>query len=167
MMKYFAHNRIVLILILCSIFLFTSCGRKKENLPEKVGDLILVKKITGTEAKDYINKLHLQPVTENENIIAHYENLSGSAVVYVTIYANEKDAEKDFERMTNKISPENSVFIYPEFFNYANNKIYKCFGMGMTHYVFSFKNNLYWISVDTHIARVFFESFYNQLNQVF
>ncbi len=55
--------------------------------------------------------------------------------------------------MTNKISPENSIFIYPEFFDYEGNKIYKCFGMGMTHFVFPLNKSLYWISVDTHLSK--------------
>jgi len=151
------------ILILCSTFIFIleCCSKKVEPLPEEVNQLMLVKTISGQEAKDYINKLHFQPVTDNENLIGHYENESGSAIVYVTIYKNQKEAEKDFEKMTKKISPENSVFIYPQFFDYKGNQIYKCFGMGMTHYVFAINGKLYWISVDTHLAKNFFEKFYN------
>lgn len=142
------------------ILIFSSCSRSKEPLPEEVYQLSLVKTISGQEAKDYINKLHFQPVTENENLIGHYENVSGSAVVYVTLYKTNSEAENDFVNMTKKISPENSVFIYPQFFDYKGNKIYKCFGMGMTHYVFVADKKLYWISVDTHLAKNFFNEFY-------
>lgn len=139
---------------------FLSCSRSKEPLPEKVNQLLLVKTITGQEAKDYINKLHFQPVTENENLIGYYENASGSAVVYVTLYKSNSDAENDFVKMTKKISPENSVFIYPQFFEQEGNQIYKCFGMGMTHFVFVSDKKLYWISVDTHLANDFLNEFY-------
>lgn len=153
-------------LLLAALFLFIliqSCSKKKEFPPEKVNDLILVKTISGIEAKNYINKLHFQPVTENENLIAYYENPSGQAIVYVTFYSNSKDAENDFQKMTEKISPENSVFIYPQFFTFEENRIYKCFGMGMTHFVFALNKKLYWISVDTHLSKNFFEDFYNSV----
>lgn len=151
-------------LLLCWILFFSSCSKKYETLPEEVNQLMLVKTISGQEAKDIINKLHFQPVTENENLICHYENESGSAIVYVTIYKSKEEAKKDFDRMTRKISPENSVFIYPQFFDYQGNSIYKCFGMGMTHYVFASNEKLYWISVDTHLAKNFFEKFYNLIH---
>lgn len=151
-----------LVVVWC-IIIFVSCSEQKEILPDKVDELSLVKTLSGDIAKNYINKLHFQPVTENENLIGHYENLSGNAIVYVTIYKSDREAQNDFDKMTKKISPENSVFIYPEFFNYENNKIYKCFGMGMTHFVFSFNKKLYWISVDTHIAKTFFEKFYQAI----
>lgn len=152
--------RFVLILSIISLI---GCTEKKVILPDKVDDLILVKTLSGNIAKNYINKLHFQPVTENENLIGYYENLSGNAIVYVTIYNSEREARHDFDKMTRKISPENSVFIYPEFFNYENNKIYKCFGMGMTHFVFTFNQKLFWISVDTHLAKFFFEKFYQAI----
>lgn len=145
------------------VFVFSSCSQSKEPLPEEVSQLSLVKTITGEVAKEYINKLHFQPVTENENLIGYYENASGSAVVYVTLYKNNSEAEIDFVKMTKKISPENSVFIYPQFFEHKGTKIYKCFGMGMTHYVFVANNKLYWISVDTHLSKNFFNEFYNKV----
>jgi len=154
-------RKFFLLLFLLSFILFSNCSRHNEPLPERVNQLTLVKTISGQEAKDYINKLHFQPVTENENLIGHYENESVSAIVYVTLYKNQEDAKIDFDKMTKKISPENSVFIYPQFFDYKGNNIYKCFGMGMTHFVFAKDKKLYWISVDTHIAKNFFDEFYN------
>ncbi|MCX8056346.1 MAG: hypothetical protein N3F03_01895 [Ignavibacteria bacterium] len=158
-------NRVIsLFFILLSLsFLILSCSNQKDIVPEKVSELLLVKTITGEEAKNIINKLHFQPVTDNENLIGYYENQSGQAIVYVTIYDKDEEAKNDFEKMTKKISPENSVFIFPQFFDFENNKIYKCFGMGMTHFVFALNNKLYWISVDTHLAKQFFEDFYHSI----
>lgn len=154
--------KLVIKIISVSVFIFFfSCSVKKEYLPAKVNQLNLVKTITGVEAKDHINKLHFQPVTDYENMIGYYENNSGSAVVYLTIYKDGREANRDYIKMTNKISPENSVFIYPQFFDHLGNKIYKCFGMGMTHYVFIVDKRLYWISVDTFMAEDFFKQFYN------
>lgn len=158
-------STILKILVLLFVIIHIQyCSRKKEILPEKVNDLTLVKTVSGDEAKEFINKLHFKPVTENENVIGYYENLSGSAIVYVTLYPNDKSAIEDFDKMTKKISPENSVFIYPKFFNHQGQRIYQCFGMGMTHYVFALNKKLYWISVDTHLAKDFFQKFYQLVN---
>ncbi len=159
-----AKNLLIFLLIITLSTTFYACSKKKEFLPEKVGDMMLVKTIEGEEAKKNINELHFQPVTENENLIGYYENLSGQAIVYVTIYQSNEDAVRDFDKMTKKISPENSVFVYPQFFDFENNKIYKCFGMGMSHYVFALNKKLYWISVDTHLAKNFFEEFFRIVN---
>lgn len=150
-------------LFLCLNFFFQACSQKKEILPEKINDLLLVKTLDGEIAKEYINKLHFQPVVNYENIIGYYENPSGEAIVYVTIYPDQKNAEINFKKMTDKISPENSIFIYPQFFKYQGNVIYKCFGMGKTHYVFTLNKNLYWISVETHLSKNFFEEFYQKI----
>lgn len=163
MTKKFQSLIFISLLITGNLFLFQHCSQKKEILPEKINDLMLIKTIEGDEAKKYIDKLHFQPVSKNENIIGYYENLSGEAIVYVTTYPDQKEAKIDFEKMTEKISPENSVFVYPQFFDYKGNKIYKCFGMGMSHFVFSLNKNLYWISVDTHLAKDFFEEFYRRI----
>lgn len=163
MTKKFQSFIFIFLLIFGNHFLFQYCSQKKEILPERINDLILIKTIDGNEAKEYINKLHFQPVSKNENIIGYYESLSGEAIVYITIYPDQKEAKIDFEKMTNKISSGNSVFVYPQFFDYEGNKIYKCFGMGMSHFVFSLNKNLYWISGDTHLAKDFFEEFYKRI----
>lgn len=140
--------------------LFIQCSQLKNPLPDKVNNLQLVKLIEGEEAKQYINKLHFQPVTDNENFIAFYKDLSGSAIVYLTLYPDIERALNDFQKMTKKISPENSVFTSPEFFTYRGEVIYKCLGMGMVHYVFVKNKSLYWVSEDFHLADSFFKSFY-------
>jgi len=140
-----------------------SCSTKKNYFPEKISNLLLVKTISGKEAYDLINKLHFQPVAQGSSEIGFYENLSGSAVIYITHYKSKKDAKVYFDKMTEKISPENSVFINQEFFDYEGNNIYKCFGMGKTHFVFTYNTELFWIAVDTHIATEFFRKYYSSI----
>jgi hypothetical protein len=59
-------------------------------------------------------------------------------------------SHSEYVKMVNKISPENSVFINPEFVDIGGKDIYRCFGMGQSHYVFANGKELYWISVDTN-----------------
>ncbi len=148
------------LLLILTVLFFIQCSQSKNPLPDKVNNLRLVKLVEGEEAKKYINKLHFQPVTEHENYIGFYEDLSGSAIVYLTLYPDKEKALNDFQKMTKKISPENSIFTSPEFFTYRSEVIYKCTGMGMLHYVFVKNKGLYWISVDFYLADSFFKNFY-------
>lgn len=139
--------------------LFISCSSKKDFLPEEFWGMKLNRKLTGNEAKDFVDRLHFQNVAMEKNEIGFYTGAVGNAAVYITYYDNEKVAEEDFVRMTEKISPENSVFVQGKFETMNNKQIYSCLGMGQVHYVFSHKNLLFWISADPHFSRQFFEEY--------
>ncbi len=63
--------------------------------------------------------------------------------------------------MTEKISPENSMFVRGTYYTTNNKEIYTCLGPGQVHYVFSHKNLLFWISVDPNISKNFFNEYLN------
>jgi hypothetical protein len=154
-----------LILILPFLLIQINCSNKQDTLPDKILDLELTRKMTGEAAKESINQLHFQPVTETENEIGFYKGNIGKGIIYVTHYQNSDDPKSDYEKMTKKISPENSVFFNPSFFKHDGKTIYQCFGMGMTHFVFYHNTNLFWISIDTHIAREFLSNYLNYLTK--
>ncbi len=135
--------------------LFFSCSTEVNFLPDEFFDLTLTKKLTGEEAKEFVNKLHFESVTETENEIGFYEGEGGTALIYITHYNTEKIAEADYKLMTEKISPENSVFIGSEYLMLKEKKVFRCFGMGQSHYVFYLGKELFWISVDTHFGKKF------------
>lgn len=141
-----------------------SCSPEKDLLPEDFFGLKLQKKLTGVEAKKFVDELHFQEVAPDKNAIGFYSSTAGSAVIYITYYSSENIAQTEYEKMINKISPENSVFINPEFINIAGKDIYRCFGMGQSHYVFAYGNELYWISVDTHFGKKFIEEYLEYIN---
>jgi len=158
--KFLLLNYFSLLLFLASIFV--SCSAQPEYIPSSAGEFKLKQKVTGKEADKQLNKLHFNPiVTGKKNEIGYYEAAGKNAVVYITGYINETDAKTDFGKMTKKISPENSVFISPSFFNFMGYNIYRCFGMGQTHFVFVHENVLIWISVETIAGREFLKSYIN------
>lgn len=155
----------ILFFLLSSILILSqiSCSNKKDSLPENISGLKLSRKMSGEKAKESVNKLHFQPVTETENEIGFYKDEISEAIIYVTHYQNAKDSQTDYTKMTKRISPENSVFINPQFFQLDEKEVYQCFGMGMTHFVFYHDVDLFWISVDTHIAREFLKNYINYI----
>jgi hypothetical protein len=66
--------------------------------------------------------------------------------------------------MTEKISPENSVFTNSTFRSISGRNIYRTLGMGQTHYVFTDKNKLFWISAETPWAQDFLTEYFKILD---
>lgn len=156
-------NHINYSLLAIAVFLYF-CSAKIEYLPQTFYGLTLSKKLTGESAKDFVNQLHFQNVTETDNEIGFYNGEKGKAIIYITYYASEEDAKKDEIRMTEKISPQNSVFINGEKLIVNGKSIYRTFGMGQSHYVFSHSNALFWISAETEWGIEFLEEYLNYIN---
>lgn len=120
---------------------------------------MLTRKLSGDDAKSFVDKLHFQNVATTSNEIGFYEGRKGEAIIYISYYENEEAATKDEIRMTKKISPENSVFIMGRYIEINERKIYRTFGMGQTHFVFSQGNALFWISVETNWGKRFIKEY--------
>lgn len=150
-MKYFA------LIILYAIIV--SCSSDPELFPYEITGMQLERKITGDEAKQFVNKLHINTVTDEKNEIAFYESINGRAIIYATFYSNELDANQNMIRMAKKISPENSVFSKGNFIELNGKRIYHTFGMGQEHFVFVHKKMLFWVSIDIGLAKKFMESY--------
>lgn len=152
--------RLTIIIILC--IGLQSCSRI-DILPQQILDYQLVKKISGDEANQMINKIHLQPVTDTQNEIGFYKQDNDQAIIYVTFYQSDDQAQTDLVKMVEKISPQNSIFINGGQFDVNKITIYRYFGMGQTHFVFRIGNKLFWFSVETMIAKDFLESYINYI----
>ena len=152
--------RLTFIFLFC--LLIQNCAQK-ETLPQDILGYKLTRKISGSEAVQMVNRLHLQAVTDTENEIGFYEKDAKQAIIYITYYQSETDAQTDLLKMVDKISPENSVFINGGQMDSNNTIAYRYFGMGQTHFIFSNKQMLIWLSVDTMIAKNFLDSYLEYL----
>jgi len=145
------------------ILIITFACNKKSTIPQQVFGFNLRKKVIGKEAKSYVDKIHFEDVASDKNEIFFYEGDEGSAIIYMTIYYSNVEAEREWKRMTEKISPEYSVFIMGTMQEIHGKSIYRCFGLGQTHYVFAHENRLLWVSIKTDVAKDFLDLFMEQL----
>ena len=143
------------------ILVILSCQKSIEFLPVKISDYKLTQLLNGKEAKEYVNKIHQKAVTDEKNEIAFYSSNNGKLTIYITTYKNEPLAVENYLAMVNKISPQNSLFINGSKFEIENKEVYRCFGMGQTHFIFSHQNKLFWISVNTVKADEFLNNYFN------
>ena len=139
-----------------SVFVFSlsllSCTGDKDLTPEQFSGMTLKQKLTGDEAKEFVNTLHFNPVTDANNEVGFYESPVGKAIIYFTYYQSNTEAENNFLKMTNKISPENSVFFNSSFIAHNEVNIYRTYGLGQVHYVFTKRNILFWLSADLNLG---------------
>ncbi len=147
------------------IFLI-SCSTNKVYLPEDFYDLHLTKKLIGKDAKEFVNNLHFQNVTELGNEIGFYGGKAGSAIIFITHYNTIETTKINYKKMVTKISPDNSVFVNSEYLNLGGMEIYRCFGLGQSHYVFPYNKELFWISVDTNFGKNFVEEYLSYLGSI-
>ncbi len=95
--------------LLLIIFSFLSCSKNIELLPKNICELTISQKLTGAKASSYVNNLHFNDVTQEGNEVGFYSGMN-KAVIYITYYSFELDAQQNFSKMINKISPLNSPF---------------------------------------------------------
>ena len=147
--------------LIVPIFLLFLCGcnQQTEYLPYEIFGLTQAKKMTGKEASDFVNNLHLQSVTDKRTEIGIYRGEPGTAMIYLTYYSNADEASLNAKQMTDKISSERTPFIMGEYFDTGGKQIYRTFGMGQTHFVFSQDNVLIWLSLGTSWANNFLLGF--------
>jgi hypothetical protein len=141
------------------IIILSSCTPQSNYLPLEIFGLSLSKKLTGSEAADFLNRLHLQNVTDSRSEIGFYQGEIGDAVIYLTYYSSREQAAEFESQMTDKISAENTPFIMGEYRDVDGKQIYRTFGMGQTHFVFSHNNVLIWLSLGTNWANDFLKEY--------
>lgn len=152
----------ILIIISFSLCLL-NCSQEPNLLPEELYGCKLTAHLSGEEAKSHVNQLHFQKVAGHSTQMARYKGENGPITIYITTYLNKTQAEEDYKKMTQKISPENSVFIAGEYLEIGEKELYRCFGMGQTHFVLVHQKHLIWLSVDTIRANKILEAYLKNL----
>ena len=155
----------ILLFYFLLILLTSSCSNQENYLPGDFFELHLDNKLHGAEALEYVNNLHLQDVAADSNKIGFYNGYKGNAIIYISYYQSEESAKTEEKKMTEKISPENSVFVMGEYQEIEGKNIYRTYGMGQTHYVFSFGKELIWISLGTLWAEDFLKEYLHYIEQ--
>ena len=159
-----AYLKTLAVVTILFFFGIIGCSKQKDYFPEVIKEQKLAKRMSGEEAKSFVDHLHTQKVAADKNEIGIYEGDRGKTTIYVSYYNSSQEAEEEGRKMTEKISPENSVFVGGQNIDIDGKRVYRCFGMGQTHFVFAHKKQLIWISVNTVVANEFLSEYLNYLN---
>jgi hypothetical protein len=66
--------------------------------------------------------------------------------------------------MTKKIFPGNPIFIGGEYIKLEGYNMYKCYGMGQSHYVFANDKALLWVSAELQVGEGFVKDYVSYLD---
>lgn len=156
-------NKLSQLIIAALFILFSACSVQKEYLPNNVFGLSLTKKLTGSEAESFVNRLHYGTVAANENEIGFYSSEKGSAVIYISYYNSYDEANEILLQMVEKIENVPSPFEGGDSFELSDHIIYRYSGLGQSHFVFSSDNVLLWISADVLWAELFLNDYIKKI----
>lgn len=159
--KFFETGNLLFVSSLIVILL--SCSSGNDPLPVEFYGFKLTNKLTGNEAKQFVDQLHFSEVAPEKNEIGFYESPAGKLIIYVTYYDDDAKSQSEYKKMINKISPDNSVFYDPSIIKINQKDIYRCYGMGQVHYVFASRKELYWVSVGTQFGEKFIAEYLNHI----
>jgi len=153
-------------LFLLVVISLTSCSINNEYLPKEFFGMQLTKKLTGEEAAKFVNKLHQKTVTETENEIGFYDGDNKRALIYISHYQKPEEAKKYYDEMIEGISLGESPFTRSENIEINGKKVYRTYGMGQSHFIFTYNKELFWISVGTLYGKKFIEEYLSYLSNM-
>ncbi len=135
------------------LLVFVSCSDKPQMLPQSLGRLKLDKYLVGKEAGEVINRMHISGgVAGDKNEVGFYSLDTLKAVIYVSKFKNQKIADEKLTQMLIKIAHGNTPFVLHNQVNVGDKRIYLAFGMNQSHYIYTDKDRLIWLSVDFPIS---------------
>jgi len=145
--------------VVCVVALIVVLLRNEPRLPSSITSLELKQSLKGAEASAMIDHLHGKGVTPQSNLIGMYAGKQGSAVVYMSVYASDIDANKALRNMRSRISIGSPIFDHYSETEVRGQQVSSCLGQGQTHYFFSNERQLYWLAVDSQVAPEAVEDF--------
>ena len=120
--------------LVVGIILFGCSSSPDLPTPEKIGEKGRLRVITGKQAAGMVNRMHGQSVATEANIIAEYGGSEKKDILYVSRYADPKEAQKAFDLMIEKMAAaEKSPFFHLMPIDKYQKKAYMTLGMGAMH----------------------------------
>ena len=102
--------------------------------PDKIGEKERMRVITGKQAAGVVNRMHGQSVATEANVIVEYGKGENKDLLYISRYADPKEAQKAFDLMIEKMAAaKKSSFSHLMPLGKYGNKVYITLGMGAMH----------------------------------
>ena len=138
--------------VMCVVALIVVLWRDEPRLPSSIATVELKRSLKGAEASAIIDRLHGKGVAPQSNLIGMYVGKTGGAVVYMSVYASDTEANNALRKMRSRISAGNTIFDQYSVTEVRGHQVSSCLGQGQVHYFFSHEKQLYWLAADSGIA---------------
>ncbi len=143
-----------LAIVLLLVLLALGCSTRSNSLlPEAIGEFELAHTMKGKEAEKSVTSMHKgAKMTLLKTEIGDYYAGNYKAKLWVGKAKNETSANILLKRMTKKISKGESPYGEPENITIKSKKVVEMESMGQTHYYYTAKDKVVWLSVDIDLA---------------
>lgn len=134
--------------------------------PESIWKLYRMELVSGDSARVLINELHGFDRAPKNNFAANYASPDGSGQLYISFYDNSGAALQEMERMAGKIQSGD----FPDFSRFRRIEMERIpmvlsLGMRKVHYLFIYRNGLYWFDIDAPAAQSTMREFVRYLRR--
>ena len=138
--------------------IFSCAPKQTALLPTNLKGLRLQSTVRGQAAEAMINRLHNKEVTSKDNYIGHYQGQGAKAVLYVSEFQSQQEAEALLVSMRDRIKTTAKVFGHFRRMSARGLTVYSVLGLGQVHYFYRQGHVLIWLAVDPAVAREAFEA---------
>ena len=148
------------------IVIWFTTRMKMIDPPETIWKLHRMELFNGEKARAAVNDLHGSDLAPKDNFAANYVSPDGCASLYISFYENNALATQEMERMAGIVQ---SGFI-PDYSRFRRIEMEKIpivvvQGMRKFHYIFTYRNGLYWFDIDAPVAQSTMREFVRYLRK--
>jgi len=131
-----------------------SCAQKPSTpLPTKLKSLRLQSTVQGEAAEAVINRLHNKEVSSKDSYIGYYRGQGAKAVLYISEFQSQQEAEALLVAMRDRIKTGSRVFGHFRRMSERGLTVYSVLGLGQVHYFYRQGRFLIWLAVDPAVAQ--------------
>lgn len=142
---------IILVMVIVVSWIATNQDRaashSSEHVPQNLGQLELVGKITGDNARSEIGKLHGKGIEMVDGYIAEYSHNQSRVTVWVAEASSEVGASGLLKQMVDRIGAENQAFRNLRAISVGGREVYTADGKGGDHYFYASDNKVIWLAI--------------------
>lgn len=129
----------------------TACTRDRGAelfaAPEELGPMVLVKTLEGEAATRSISGLHGGAVSAERDVVATYESAEGSAILYISAFADNAAAIEQLLRMYEGIAAGGTPFYHLSRIERDGGRVNLTIGMDQAHYFYASGRSVLWLTV--------------------
>ena len=154
---------IVLLFVFTQTFFLTSCSKSFASLPQNIG---FMEKYSDNMTDCLVNYAPFVNAEETKviNETAYYLGEKGDAHILLKNYLSEDESIIAMNKLIKHCTSDSSGFIKHDTFDIEGIPVFRSFGKGRTHYLYSKSGECVYISASTTIASSFLSEYITYRN---
>jgi hypothetical protein len=131
------------------------------DLPDRLDGLRLVERVSGTQARQLIARLHPGPLAPADSRVGFYQVGALRAVLYVSRFPTGEAAEEQLGRMAAVMVHGRGGFGNHIETDIGGTVVHAVVGQGRTHYFYARNGDVVWLAADPGVAEMALATLFN------